>query len=445
MKKDVVIIGAGLVGSLLSIYLARKGYKVSIYERRGDMRREKVEAGRSINLALSDRGIKALKEVGIADDVLHIAIPMHGRHIHNLDGSHAFQPYGKQGQYINSVSRRELNCKLMDLAEQQGIKIHFNHKLATIDWNKNEIIFQNNLKHQTSNFKLLFGADGAYSAARLAHMTQHNQFEYHQYYIDCGYKELSIPAGANGSFLLEKNALHIWPRKDYMLIALPNLDGTFTGTLFFPFEGALSFEKLKTEEAVKKFFHETFPDVVSLIPDLTQQFFNHPTSSLVTVKCFPWIREDRFCLIGDAAHAIVPFFGQGMNAGFEDCTVLNELMEKHNEDWSTILNEFQTLRKRDADAIADLAVGNFTEMRARTADPKFLLQKKIEAKLHEHYPDKWIPAYSQVTFSPQIRYSEALQNSRRQEEIMQQIMTEPGIEQKWDSKEIEEEILALLK
>lgn len=444
MKKEVVIIGAGLVGSLLSIYLAKRGYKVSIYERRGDMRKEEAEAGRSINLALSDRGIRALKEVGIAGEILKIAIPMYGRHIHNANGSQAFQPYGKQGQYINSVSRRELNCRLMDLAEQNNVEIHFNCRLINVDWKKNELAIEHNHKPQTINYQLLFGADGAYSAARLAHMLQHDTFEYHQYYIDCGYKELSIPAGENGSFLLEKNALHIWPRKDYMLIALPNLEGTFTGTLFFPFEGELSFEKLKTVAEVSNFFNTTFPDVVPLIPDLTQQFFDHPTSSLVTVKCFPWIREDRFCLIGDAAHAIVPFFGQGMNAGFEDCSVLNELMEKHKEDWLTVFKEFQTLRKPDADAIADLAVGNFTEMRARTADPKFLLQKKIEAKLHEHHPDKWIPAYSQVTFSPHIRYSEALRNSRRQEAIMQKIMSEPGIEYRWNSSEIEQMILSQL-
>ncbi|HUC81083.1 MAG TPA: NAD(P)/FAD-dependent oxidoreductase [Flavisolibacter sp.] len=432
--KEASIIGAGLVGSLLSIYLAKKGYAISVHERRGDMRNEEVEAGRSINLALSDRGIQALKEVGIADEVLNIGIPMHGRYIHNLDGSHAFQPYGKEGQYINSVSRRELNCKLMDLAEAHGVKLQFNQKLDHINFKKNELSFKTeqqpqtpNAKHQTVPYKLLFGADGAYSAARLSHMLQHNLFEYHQTYIDCGYKELSIPAGENGRFLLEKNALHIWPRKEYMLIALPNLDGSFTGTLFFPFKGDMSFEKLTTEETVLSFFQQTFPDIVALVPDLVKQFFSHPTSSLVTVKCFPWIRDDKFCLIGDAAHAIVPFFGQGMNAGFEDCSVLNQLMEKHSENWTEILDEFQTLRKPDADAIADLAVNNFTEMRAKTADPKFLLQKKIEAQLHEFYPDKWIPAYSQVTFSPHIRYSEALQNSQRQEEIMQEIMQKEDV------------------
>ncbi|RYY86732.1 MAG: FAD-dependent monooxygenase, partial [Chitinophagaceae bacterium] len=420
--KNILITGAGLVGSLLSIYLKRRGYSVTIYERRGDMRKEAVEAGRSINLALSDRGIKALREIGIADEVLQIAIPMHGRHLHQPDGTHAFQPYGKEGQYINSVSRRELNCKLMDLAEQEGVQIHFNQRCDHIDWQKKQVHLAGHNETQTLSFDLLFGADGAYSATRLTHMLQHPKFDYQQYYIDCGYKELSIPAGANGSFLLEKNALHIWPRKEYMLIALPNLDGTFTGTLFFPFSGATSFEKLTTKEAVTDFFARTFPDVVPLIPDLEEQFFRNPTSALVTVKCFPWIRNDHFALIGDAAHAIVPFFGQGMNAGFEDCSVLNELMDRHGEDWTALLQAFQDLRKPDADAIADLAVNNFTEMRARTADPKFLLQKKIEAWVHEQHPDKWIPAYSQVTFSPQIRYSEALRNSQRQESIMQKVM-----------------------
>jgi len=442
MKKDVVIIGAGLVGSLLSIYLAKRGYKVAIYERRGDMRREEVEAGRSINLALSDRGIKALKEVGIADDVLQIAIPMHGRYIHNLDGSHVVQPYGKQGQYINSVSRGQLNCKLMDLAEAHGVSIYFQYKLLHADFKNNSLSFETGGQTKSVSYDLCFGADGAYSAARLAHMLQHNLFEYHQTYIDCGYKELSIPAGENGSFLLEKNALHIWPRKDYMLIALPNLDGSFTGTLFFPFQGEHSFEKLKSEADVAAFFKDRFPDVVSLIPDLTAQFFNHLTSSLVTVKCFPWVREDKFCLIGDAAHAIVPFFGQGMNAGFEDCSVLNDLIDQHSENWAEILSTFQDMRKPDADAIADLAINNFTEMRAKTADPKFLLQKKIEAKLHELYPDKWIPAYSQVTFSPQIRYSDALRNSQRQETIMQKVMQQPGIESGWDNEALFQQIIS---
>ncbi|HEX7902701.1 MAG TPA: NAD(P)/FAD-dependent oxidoreductase [Chitinophagaceae bacterium] len=442
-KKDIVIIGAGLVGSLLSIFLARRGYNVKVYERRGDMRKEKMAAGRSINLALSDRGLLALEKVGIAAAIKQIAIPMHGRFIHNLDGSTAFQPYGKEGQYINSVSRAELNKKLMDIAEQQGVKIFFNEKCTAIDWKKGSIDFENTSGVQLSASKvdLIFGADGAFSAARMQHQLQHDKFDYSQQYIDCGYKELTIPAAEDGSFLIEKNALHIWPRKDYMLIALPNLDGSFTCTLFFPFEGELSFHQLTTEEKVKNFFQTTFPDVVKLIPDLTQQFFNNPTSSLVTVKCYPWIRGDHFALIGDAAHAIVPFFGQGMNCGFEDCRILDELIDKYQGDWTMILQEYQSLRKPDADAIADLAVNNFTEMRDKTADPKFLLQKKIEARLHEKYPDKWIPAYSQVAFSPHIRYSEALRRGQQQEAIMQEVMKLPGIEQNWDSDEVEKVIV----
>ena len=446
IKKQVVIIGAGLVGSLLSIYMSKRGYQVTIFERRNAMRKETVEAGRSINLALSERGIKALREVGVDDKIMQIAIPMHGRQIHHVDGRQAFQPYGKAGEYINSVSRRELNVRLMDLAEQQGVAIQFGYKCEGIDWEKNEIQFSTGENKKTIvPFEICLAADGAFSAARLSHMLQHTQFDYHQYYIDCGYKELSIPAGPNNSFQLEKHALHIWPRKDYMLIALPNPDGSFTGTLFFPFEGSLSFEKLTTKEAVKAFFQNTFPDVVELIPDLEEQFFKNPTSSLVTVKCFPWIREDKFCLIGDAAHAIVPFFGQGMNAGFEDCSLLNEMMELYADDWETILSKFQALRKPDTDAIADLAINNFIEMRAKTADPKFLLQKKIESNLYEKYPDKWIPAYSQVTFHPEIRYSEALANSEKQEAIMQEVMSMPGIEEQWNTSQVEEMILSRLQ
>jgi kynurenine 3-monooxygenase len=434
-QKKIIIIGAGLVGSLLGIYLSRRGHAVTIYERRGDMRRETVAAGRSINLALSDRGIKALREVGIADEIASIAIPMRGRFIHHLDGTTGLQPYGKEGQAINSVSRGELNKKLMDLAGRQGIKIHFNQKCAGINWSLNQVHFEEgDGKHTTATADIIFGADGAYSAARLQHMLQHDKFEYQQHYIDCGYKELSIPAGEGQNFLLEKHALHIWPRRDYMLIALPNLDGSFTCTLFFPFEGPLSFQNLNTAEKVNQFFATNFPDLVPLIPDVVEQFFRNPTSSLVTVKCFPWIRDDKFALIGDAAHAIVPFFGQGMNCGFEDCSVLNTLLDEYNEDWKQVLQAFQQLRKPDADAIADLAIENFTEMRDKVANPKFILQKKIEAKLHEKFPSKWIPAYSQVTFSPHIRYSEALRNSQRQERIMQSIMQTPGIEDRWQDE-----------
>jgi kynurenine 3-monooxygenase len=442
MKKNITIIGAGLVGSLLGIYLAKRGYKIKIYERRGDMRLEQMSAGRSINLALSDRGLLALEKIGLADEIKSICIPMHCRYIHNANGTHVTQPYGKQGQFINSVSRATLNMKLMDLAEQQGIEILFNQKCIAIDWKQNQITFEDtNHQLSTTNFELLFGSDGSFSAARLQHQLQHNKFDYQQHYIDCGYKELTIPPTQNGDFALEVNALHIWPRKDYMMIGLPNLDKTFTCTLFFPFEGDMSFAKLDSKEKVQTFFENTFPDAIKLMPNYVEEFFTNPTSSLVTVKCFPWVREDKFALIGDAAHAIVPFFGQGMNCGFEDCRILDELIDTHDNDWTKILENYQLLRKPDADAIADLAVSNFTEMRERTADPMFLLQKKIEARLHDKHPEQWIPAYSQVTFSPHIRYSQALQRGLQQEAIMQSIMQLPNIESKWDSEEVEQMIL----
>lgn len=456
MSKSIIIVGAGLVGSLLSIYLSKRGYKVKVYERLPDMRKEKIGAGRSINLALSDRGIKGLEEVGIMDAIREIAIPMHGRFLHHADGTTGFQPYGKQGQFINSVSRAELNKKLMDLAEQHGAEIFFNQRCETINWKENKISFANTHSplanpHSplanpqtpltTHNFDLLFGADGAYSAARLQHHLQYDRFQYSQFYIDYGYKELNIPAGNGEAFKMEKNALHIWPRGNYMLIALPNIDGSFTCTLFFPFEGEPSFASLNTKAKLRAFFEKTFTDAVPLMPTLENDFFANPTSSLVTVKCYPWIREDKFALIGDAAHAIVPFFGQGMNCGFEDCSVLNGLIDKHKDNWSSILNEYQQLRKPDGDAIAELALNNFIEMRDKVADPKFLLQKKIEARLYEKHPDKWIPAYSQVTFSPQIRYCDALRNAKKQEEIMQQVMSKSDIEANWHSEEIEKMVL----
>ncbi len=443
MPRQVIIIGAGLVGSLLSIYLRRRGYPVTLYERRPDMRLQSMSAGRSINLALSDRGILALEEVGIMPEIRKIAIPMHGRQVHTPDGKENYQPYGKEGQFINSVSRGELNKKLMDLAEQAGADIHFNERCDKIDWKNRTIVFENtqNGKHQEQSFELLFGSDGAFSSARLSYQLQQDRFQYQQHYIDFGYKELTIPAGPGGSWQMEKEALHIWPRGNYMLIALPNPDGSFTCTLFFPYEGEPSFRSLDTPEKAADFFRNTFADAYALMPDFKEEFVNNPTASLVTVKCKPWILGDYFALIGDAAHAIVPFFGQGMNCGFEDCRILNGLIDTHREDWAKILPAYEQLRKPDGDAIADLALNNFIEMRDKVNDPVFLLQKKIEAAVSLHHPGKWTPAYAQVTFSPHIRYSEALANGLRQQAIMDRIMVRPDIEKEWDSEEIRRLIL----
>ena len=447
MQKNITIIGAGLVGSLLSIFLARRGHKVNVYERRGDMRKEKIVAGRSINLALSDRGWKALDLVGIGDDIRKIAIPMYGRFIHHQDGSTNYQPYGKEQQAIYSVSRGGINCALMDLAEKQAnVSIQFNERCDKIDWKNNAVVFENNETKKLNAVAShhIFASDGAFSAGRLQMQLNADRFDYNQFYIDCGYKELTIPAGEGGKFLMEKNALHIWPRGKFMMIALPNFDGSFTCTLFFPFEGEQSFGALTTKEKAQSFFTEYFSDAVPLMPTLLHDYFANPTASLVTVKCFPWTSGDKFSLIGDAAHAIVPFFGQGMNCGFEDCTVLNALLDEHNEDWALVFKEFEKSRKHDADAIADLAIQNFVEMRDLVGTPKFLLQKKIEAKFSAKYPDKWIPAYSMVTFSPDIRYSEALRNGKRQQQIMDKVMEQANIADKWESDEIENLILSQL-
>ncbi|GAB4131214.1 MAG: NAD(P)/FAD-dependent oxidoreductase [Bacteroidia bacterium] len=446
MSKSVTIVGAGLVGSLLSIYMAKRGYKVDAYERRPDMRKNKISAGKSINLALSDRGLRGLEGIGIADEIRKIAIPMYGRLIHNIDGTTVFQPYGKEGQAINSVSRAGINMKLMDLAETMpNVNIHFGKKCTGVDSVKGTATFVDEHSGAVTNAQsdLIFGSDGAFSAARLSAMVGHDRFEYRQFYLEHAYKELNIPAGPNGEFQIEKNALHIWPRKSFMMIALPNIDGTFTCTLFLPFEGETSFSKLKTREDVQEFFEKTFPDAVPLMPTLLDDFFSNPTSSLVTVKCYPWTFDDKLALIGDAAHAIVPFYGQGMNCGFEDCVVLNELIDKHKENWPDILEEYQQLRKPDGDAVADLAIGNFVEMRDKTADPKFLLQKKIEAWFSEKHPDKWIPQYTMVTYRPDIRYSTALREGLRQDKIMQEVMAAvPGIEQNWQTEEVEKAILS---
>ncbi len=438
-----MIMGAGLVGSLLSAYLKKHGYDVTIYERRPDMRVDRISAGRSINLALSDRGWRGLEGVGLADAVRKVAIPMHGRMIHNLDGSLTFQPYGKEGQAIYSVSRGGLNCVMMDEAERLGAKIEFNQKCKNIDFNNNSVVLENNDgKEVTVTADLIFGADGAFSAVRHDMMFT-DRFNYSQQYLEHGYKELSIKPNSDSTHKLEKNALHIWPRGGYMLIALPNLDGSFTCTLFFPFKGSPSFEELDSPAKVTAFFKEVFPDALELMPHLEEEYFENPTSSLVIVRCYPWTINNSIMLIGDAAHAIVPFYGQGMNAGFEDCVDLEKLMVKHDNNWDEIMPEYQNIRKPAGDAIADLAVMNFYEMRDLVGHPEFLLRKKIEGMFYEKHPNKWIPLYSMVTFSD-IPYHNALAEGQKQDKIMKQVMSMPGIEEKWDSKEVEDLILQML-
>jgi kynurenine 3-monooxygenase len=436
---NVAIVGAGLVGSLLALYLVNRGYKVSVFERRPDMRRKQFDGGRSINLALSSRGLLALEEQGLTGSIGQIAIPMHGRMMHDVKGNLTFQPYGKEGQFINSVSRSALNKILINAAEEKGVQFAFDQRCAGIDLQETQVFFSENpvppgevTKNSSGSekFDLIVGADGAFSAVRSS-LQYTDRFDFSQDYIEHGYKELTIPAGTDGAFRMEKNALHIWPRESFMMIALPNPGGSFTCTLFFPFEGENSFRALDNDERIIQFFTKYFPDAVALMPGLIADFHSNPTSSLVTMKCFPWVRN-RTVLIGDAAHAVVPFYGQGMNAGFEDCRILNGLLDQHQDNWEKVLEEFQQVRKPDTDAIAQLALDNFIEMRDLVADAEFLLRKKIEARLHTLFPDKWIPLYTMVTFSPQIRYSNAYATGQKQKAIMDRVMSTPGIDKNWE-------------
>ena len=440
----IAIIGAGLVGSLQAIYLAKRGYQVDIYEGRSDMRKQEMSAGRSINLALSNRGWKALEKAGVEEVIRKTAIPMYGRMMHDEKGNTTYQPYGKEDEAIYSVSRGGLNCTLMDCAEAYpNVTLHFNHKCKDVDLKSGSLTFERSDSGETitQTPDRIFATDGAFSAIR-SRLQRTDRFDYQQKYLPHGYKELSIPPLENGEFQLEPNSLHIWPRGEFMLIALGNEDGSFTCTLFFPFEGEDSFESLKSEEQVIGFFQRVFPDATALMPHLKEEYFSNPTSSLVTIRCAPWNYEDRILLMGDASHAIVPFYGQGMNSGFEDCTVFDEIFDECNENWEKAFNTFSQRRKKDADAISDLALQNFIEMRDLVGDKDFLLRKKIEKKISEKHPAKWLPLYSQVTFS-HIPYSEALSNGKRQERIMDCIMAKPNIYEIWDSPEIEKEILEM--
>lgn len=413
--KQASIVGAGLVGSLWAMYLAKMGYQVDVYERRPDMRHMDMKGGRSINLALSERGLKALEGVGVREKAQQMALPMQGRLIHDTNGYTNLQPYGLQGQFINSISRAGLNELLMNEAEATGqVRFHFDHVCHDVDLDGGKLTFSVADGFVEVKSDLIFGTDGAFSSIRGA-MQKTDRFNYEQYYLPHGYKELTILPKADGGFQLEPNALHIWPRKSFMLIALPNNDGSFTCTLFLAFEGKKSFANLNTEAEVQAFFEEEFPDVVPLMPNLLEDFFANPTASLVTVKCYPWVHNNQILIMGDASHAIVPFYGQGMNAGFEDCTVLAQLAQQHNEDWPTVLKAFQQQRKADADAIADLAMRNFVEMRDLVADDRFVLRKKVETLMHQNHQQEFLPLYSMVTFS-HIPYDKALSIGRIHDE-----------------------------
>ena len=415
-----VLIGSGLAGGLLAAYLGRRGYEVDLYERRGDPREGNMIGGRSINLALSTRGIHALRQIGIAPEVLEHAIPMRGRMIHEKSGALHFAPYDVDpNKHINSIGRAALNSTLIEAAQRYpNVRVHFNHKCTGVDLDSATAQLLNTSTSQplSATADSVIGVDGAFSAVRQSMQLKIDNFEYDESYLAHGYKELTIPPGPNGSWQMEKNALHIWPRKSFMMIALPNPDGSFTCTLFWEFEGPRSFGTTKTDDDVRRFFEEEFPDAVPMMPNLLEDFKTNPTGSLVTIRCAPWFYRDKVCLVGDAAHAVVPFYGQGMNAAFEDCVVLDECLHEFAERHHAFAKYFRR-RKVNADALADLALENFIEMRDKTALKTFRAKKKLDHFLEAALPGIYLPLYTMVTFT-RIPYGQAARRARIQDAIV---------------------------
>lgn len=424
MNDKVPIIGAGLAGALMALLLARRGHAVQVYERLPDLRRQNVPGGRSINLALSARGIRALTQANVMERVRSLLIAMPGRMLHALDGSLTFVPYGqREHEVIHSVSRSGLNWILLDAAEAAGATIHFNQTAMGVDMRQSYVAMRGEVPHERSrdgHWKLsmqrVIGADGAGSPLRRS-LVAATGAPCSENLLRHGYKELTLHATPQGKHQMEKHALHIWPRGGFMLIALPNIDGSFTLTLFLPLEGPESFDALQTHQDVEAFFERQFPDVVPLMPHLATEFFTHPTGLMGTVRCDQWSIGSRMLLIGDAAHAITPFYGQGMNCAFEDCIQLLALLETHT-DWSQVFSVFERTRRPDAEAIADMAIDNYIEMRDTVRDPKFQLQKALSLELERRFPRRFVPRYSMVAFHDEIPYAVAQERGRIQQDML---------------------------
>lgn len=424
MNNDTItIVGAGLAGSLLAVYLARRGFRVNVYEQLPDMRREDVPSGRSINLALAERGIHPLKQVGLYGQVDEFAIPMRGRLIHPLNGEPELQPYGtREHEVIHAAHRARLNEVLLDAADAEpSVTLHFRHKLTGGDLESGLLEFREEQTGSTVTVAAnpVIGTDGAGSGLR-GLIERATGTVTDSDLLDHGYKELTIPPGSDGDFRLDPNALHIWPRGGYMLIALPNTDGSFTATLFLPNEGDPGFDRLDSDEAVREFFQREFPDVLPDIPGLEREFRERPTGVLGTVHCPAWHYQGSALVLGDAAHAIVPFHGQGMNCALEDCQRLDAIIGEHGAEWSTVFDAFETGRRPDAEAIATMALENYVEMRDAVREPKFKLKRNLERHLESRHPDRFVPRYSMVMFH-RLPYREALDRGRVQSDILSRI------------------------
>jgi len=451
MKKEdkVLIIGAGLCGSLLALRMAQRGYKVEVYESRPDLRKVDISAGRSINLALSDRGLKALRLCGMEEKAREICIPMYGRLMHDTKGNTFASNYsGREGEYINSISRGDLNAILLDAAEEnENVTIYFNSGCKKVDIEKNIAHFKSYETNEKYIVKadVIFGTDGAGSSLRKSYISERKfLFSYSQNYLNHGYKELEIPADKNGNHQISKGYLHIWPRGDFMLIALPNMDGSFTVTLFLSYdEGEYNFNNLTTEEKITAFFEQEFPDALALIPNIKEEFANNPTGPLGTIKCSPWFYQNKTLLMGDAAHAIVPFYGQGMNASFEDVFVFDEILNENLGDWNAIFKAYQKARKHDTDAIADLAIDNFYEMRDHVANPLFKEKRKIEMDLEKNFPSQYSSKYFLVTFNENIGYNEAMQRGRAQDKALLNLIADDKVHTNLEMKK--DELAVILK
>lgn len=434
-KENILIIGAGLCGSLLALRLGQRGYNVRVMELRPDLRKVDISAGRSINLAFSNRGIKAMKMVGLEDKVMKLCIPMHGRMLHDREGKTKLSRYsGREDEYINSISRELLTALLVDEAEAlENVKIEFNSKCNAVDFENNTANFINTENGQTFDCTadLIFGTDGAGSALRKSYFLERKfLFSFSQNFLTHCYKELTIPPSKDGAFRAFKNALHIWPRGEYMIIALPNLDGSFTVTLFLAYEGGTyNFNNLTTKEKVLNFFKNEFPDASELMPNLASEFFENPTAPLGTVKCFPWQYKGKNLLLGDAAHAIVPFYGQGMNASFEDVVEFDTFLEQHDGNWEKTFKAFQQKRKIDSDGIADLAIDNFHEMKDHVANALFQKKRALEMTLETELPNDYFSKYSMVTFREDMGYHEAMIRGRAQDKAILNMINDEGIDQ----------------